>query len=188
MNQAQAGGETIMYALLGVFGLLILFTVMVKLGKKLFSGPSKDDLKIQEEIARAELEARPKCVCGELATEPMPMLKRSRGALDWLRSVFAAPPRYKRMIDRMQPPAICRYHADSADAMLDEWIFKTRARYADLNTKTAIEAASFEQEALAAQLSNSLTELQKRATRKPTAQNLRVLPAVRNGTDGEISQ
>ena len=53
----------------------------------------------QEEQERLAFEVAPKCICGEVATHPLPRLRRSRGS--WLRKLFAAPPSYRREVDPM---------------------------------------------------------------------------------------
>src|ERR1700677_1026636 len=128
-----------------------------------------------EETARLDWELVPKCVCGDLATEPAPILQRTRGAYDFMRKYFAAAPKYKRVIDLMKPPAFCRAHIHVADAKLDQFIFGVRKEYAELNSKVSADAAAFEQEFLRNLVADSLTETQKRATRKSVAP-LRVLP------------
>lgn len=130
---------------------------------------------LEEEIARAEYESMPKCVCGEIARYPAPVLKRDRGAWDWLRSYFAAPPRYKREVDLMLTPVFCAAHVHVADALMDQFIFRIRGEYSTLNAKIAADAAGFEQEALLKCVAESLTDLQKRAVRKAPA-TIRVLP------------
>jgi hypothetical protein len=150
---------------------------------KKFRGPSDAEVAAQE---AAEYEALPKCVCGEIARVPAPMLKRDRGAWDWLRNYFAAPPRYKRVVDMMQPSVFCTAHAHVADAMMDQFIFRIRSEYSSINAKIAADAAGFEQEALLRQVADSLTDSQKRATRKAPPP-LRML-SVRTGTDDDAGQ
>ena len=152
---------------------------------KFFAKPTLGQMAVTEEASRLLLEAQPKCICGELATEPAPVLLRSRGTFDWFRSIFAAPPRYKRVVNEQHVPVFCKAHVHVADAMLDQFIFnRIRGSYADLNAKVAAEAAGFEQEALLRQISDSLTETQKKATRKSSV--LRVLPLPKTGTDEAI--
>lgn len=167
-------------------GLVALITVIlgVKVARARIKTPSKNEVIAAEELARVEYESLPKCVCGEVAKFPSPILKRDRGAWDWLRTYFAAPPRYKRTVDLMNPPVFCSSHAHVADALVDQFIFRIRSEYANLNSRIAAESAGFEQEALARCVGDSLTELQKRATRRPTAP-LRVLPT-KTGTDDAI--
>jgi hypothetical protein len=153
-----------------------LIVAAVVCGRMLFTSlaraPSTAARAEADDVARAELDALPKCLCGAAATDPLPVLKRDRGAWDWLRTIFAAPPRYKRIIDAMGTPAVCRTHAHVADAKLDEFVFRMRSAYAELNAKLAIEAAAFEQEGLARQLAESLTAEQRRATRGRAAVQL----------------
>lgn len=158
----------------------IIFAVSRALSRKRL--PSAQETAAHEEAIRALNDALPRCVCGEPATDPAPQLRWDRGAFDWLRSIFAAPPRFKRIIDHMMPPTLCKHHARVADAMLDEWLFKQRSRYSEINSKIAIEAATFEQESLLRQLSESLTDSQKRAMRKSSSPPLRVV-SPRTGTD-----
>ena len=134
-----------------------------------------------DDTARLDWELVPKCVCGDMATEPAPLLQRTRGAYDFMRKYFAAAPKYKRVIDLMKPPAFCKTHVHVADAKLDQFIFAVRSEYAALNSKVSADAAAFEQESLRIYVADSLTETQKRATRKSTAP-LRVLPQ-KTGTD-----
>lgn len=137
------------------------------------------------EAERAAFEALPKCVCGELARFPAPILQRDRGAWDWLRNYFAAPPRYKRVVDMQAAPVFCAAHAHVADAMLDQFVFRIRGELSSLNAKIAADSAGFEQEALLKQVADSLTDNQKRATRKAPA-TIRVLPQ-KTGTDDSVS-
>jgi hypothetical protein len=138
-------------------------------------------LAASEERERAALEALPRCACGELAKFPAPVLMRDRGTWDWLRNYFAAPPRYKRTINMMLPPVFCQAHVHVADALMDQFVYRVRSEYAGLNSRTATEASAFEQETLARLVAESLTDLQKRASRKPLAA-VRVLSA-KTGTD-----
>ena len=152
-------------------GILIIVAVI----KSWFKKPAKAQLIISEEVARAEYDALPKCVCGDLAKYPAPVLRRDRGAWDWLRSHFAAAPRYKRAVDLMRQPVFCESHAHLADALLDQFIFSIRKAYSELNAKVAADAAGFESEALTRLVAENLTEQQKRYARK-TAAPLRLLP------------
>ena len=136
---------------------------------------------VTEEIRQAARDAAAKCVCGELATHPAPVLKRGRGAWDWLRNLFAAPPRYTRHVDAMSDPVFCKTHAHVADAAVDQWLFETRAGYASKNKEVAQSAANFEQEYLAKMVSESLTENQKLANRKGLRAVTSIAP---NGTTG----
>jgi hypothetical protein len=147
--------------------------------------PVKLEMMRAEEEAREAYEAAPKCVCGDIARHPAPVLERTRGAWSWLRNIFAFPPSYRRTVDLQHPPVFCTAHAHVADAMMDQFIFKIRSEYSNLNAKLAADAAGFEQEALLRAVSESLTDTQKRTTRKSPAL-VRVLP-VRTGTDdGEV--
>ena len=165
---------------LGVLGLIVIVFI-VNLWRGRAKKPTKVEVSLAEEMARAVYDSLPKCVCGEIARHPAPVLKRDRGAWDWLRTHFAAPPRYKRATDAMQPPVLCASHAHVADALMDEFIFRIRSEYSGLNARVAAQAAGFEQEALLKCVGDSLTELQKRATRRSTA-TIRVLP-MKTGTD-----
>jgi hypothetical protein len=134
-----------------------------------------------EEQERLAFEAAPKCLCGELATHPLPKLRRSRGSL--LRKLFAAPPSYRREVDGMARAVLCEPHAHAADAFLDQFIFGIRQKYANLNAEIATSAAGFEQEALLNQLKGSLTDTQKRTQRVMGAPvSIRSISA-RNGTE-----
>ena len=133
-----------------------------------------------EERERMAFESAPKCLCGEVATHPVPRLRRSRGS--WLRKLFAAPPSYRREVDPMARPALCEPHAHAADSFMDRFVFGVRQEYANLNAKVATDAASFEQEALLRLLRESLTDAQKRAQRLPVVAAVRAL-SPRTGTD-----
>lgn len=116
------------------------------------------------EIARQEPgNSAPRCVCGEQATHPAPVLKRSRG--DILRSYFGAPPRYKRAVDEDAQAAYCHSHAHLADVLLDQFVYTIRSEQASTNAAIAAKAANYEQEGLARAIAESLTEEQKRAKR-----------------------
>jgi hypothetical protein len=141
----------------------------------------------QEEQAKLDYELVPKCVCGAVATRPAPILRRTRGAYDFLRNYFAVAPRYKRVIDLMQAPEYCEQHAHTADAKLDQFIFAVRSKYAALNAEISAEAAAFEQESLRNYVAESLTDLQKKFLRKPVSTTLRVLPP-KTGTDDTTSE
>jgi hypothetical protein len=158
-------------------GILAFLAVLMKR----LRNPIQIELLQAEDRARAEYESSPKCVCGEVARFPAPVLKRDRGGWNWLRNYFAAPPSYRREVDMMQPPVFCQAHAHVADAAMDQFIFRVRSDYSALNMKIAADAAGFEQEALLRLVGESLTDSQKRATRKMTAP-IRVLPS-RTGTD-----
>lgn len=188
----QEQGELLILLFMGMLGIFIVIGLWVKYSAWRKRVEPKE-ARQQEEILRAEYEAAPRCICGGEATDRMPYLERSRGASDWLRNIYGAPPRYKRVIDYTSPPVLCRAHAHLADSLMDKFIFnRIRAAYSDLNAQIAAESAAFEQESLYAQLVASLTENQKRAQRKAgPSQVLRMLPAQgtavppKNGTDGE---
>jgi hypothetical protein len=133
------------------------------------------NMTLTEERERSVAETLPKCVCGEIATDPAPGLKRGRGAWDWLRNLYGAPPRYTREVDYMRPPVFCRAHVHVADALLDKFVFGIRSRYSGLNAEIAGEAAGFEQEHLAKQVADSLTEKQKRDQKRSAPGPLRVV-------------
>jgi hypothetical protein len=162
-----------------IFSLALIGWLVVSRTKR--SSTRRVEIAVAEENARLEFDSLPKCVCGEVARYPAPVLKRDRGAWDWLRNYFAAPPRYKRAVDMMLAPVFCESHVHVADAMMDQFIFRVRSEYSALNGKIAADAAGFEQEALLKCVSESLTENQKRAVRKAPTQ-LRVLP-MKTGTD-----
>ena len=164
-------------------GLLAAVAVVFGALYKQLHRRTKSEIAITEEMQRAAYEALPKCVCGDVAKFPAPVLQRSRGAWDWLRSHFAAPPRYKRVVDLMQPPVFCSAHAHVADATMDQFIFGIRSEYSKLNARVAADAAGFEQEALMRLVADSLTDLQKRTVRKLNVPTIRVLPAAKTGTD-----
>lgn len=118
----------------------------------------------------------PRCIaCGDPASECMPNIERSRGARDWLRELFAMPPRYRRVV-RGELPTLCRSHAHVADAMVDEFLHnRVRGAFTSAYTKVAVEAAGFEKEFLQKQLTESLTEDQKRAAKRAGATVTRLL-------------
>lgn len=129
------------------------------------------------------VDAATKCPCGEIATDPAPVLKRNRGAWSWLRNFYGAPPRYARVVDHMKPTVFCRSHAHVADEMMAQWIFDVRAKYSNLNVEIAAGAAGFEQEHLLAKVKESLTAKQKRQA-SPAA--LRVVETPKKtGTEDE---
>jgi hypothetical protein len=136
---------------------------------------------MEDDAQRAAYEASPKCVCGELAVEPMPTLSRSRGASNYIREWFAMPPRYRRVVSPIAPASLCASHAHVADAMLDHFIHhRVRAVISEASAKVAVEAAGFEQEVLLQKIRDSLTDRQKRTTRSSMTP-VRVLP--HTGTD-----
>jgi len=105
----------------------------------------------------------------------MPSIERSRGARDWLRELFAMPPRYRRVV-RGEVPTLCRSHAHVADAMVDEFLHnRVRGAFTAAYTRVAVEAAGFEKEFLHKQLTESLTEDQKRAAKRAGATVTRLL-------------
>lgn len=134
-------------------------------------------------VSEATAASAPRCVCGEIATDPAPMLRRGRGAWDWLRNLYGAPPRYTREVDHQRPPIFCRHHMHVADAELDKFIFGVRSDYSKLNAEIAGRAAGFEQEHLQRLVAESLTEKQKRATRSVSAAPIRMVS--RTGTEDE---
>ena len=166
-------------ALIGISVLVVLFKMRGR-----FKPPTRADVLVAEEVARTEYDSLPKCICGEVAKYPAPVLERNRGAWDWLRSYFAAPPRYKRSVNLMLPPVFCSAHVHVADALMDQFIFRVRSEYSNLNAKIAGDAAGFEQEALLKCVGDSLTEIQRRATRRSPA-TIRVLP-MKTGTDDVV--
>lgn len=141
---------------------------------------------MDEETQRAFLEASTKCVCGELATQPMPRLSRSRGASNYIREWFAMPPRYRRVVDPLAPPMLCASHAHVADAALDHFVHhRVRAVLSEAAARVAVEAAGFEQEGLLQRVAESMTERQKRTTRG-RALPIHVLP--RTGTEPDRTE
>lgn len=137
--------------------------------------------------AIAQLTESPKCFCGELATEPMPVLERNRGTFDFLRRLYAAPPRYVRSVDRTKRPELCRIHAHVADAKMDEFIFqRVRGIFAKASAEVATEAASFEREALLKYLNDSLTDREKKALRQSQTSEASIV-ILRAGNDGTRS-
>lgn len=138
---------------------------------------------IDEETHRALLDASPKCICGEQATQPMPILNRSRGASNYVREWFAMPPRYRRVVNPMGLPMLCASHAHVADAVLDHFIHnRVRAVLSEASARVAVEAAGFEQEGLLQKIADGLTDRQKRTTRGSMSP-VRVLPRTGTETD-----
>lgn len=123
-----------------------------------------------ETALQARANDAPRCVCGEPATHPAPVLKRSRG--DILRSYFGAPPRYKRAVEDEAPPAYCHSHAHLADVLLDQFVYTIRSEQASVNASIAARAANYEQEGLPKAIADSLTEEQKRAKRSSNVTRL----------------
>lgn len=165
--------------------LLVPLAVVVILAVALLQGRRGRRPGPAEEADRARADSAPRCVCGEPATDPSPILKRDRGAWDWLRNYFGAPPRYRREIDGMRPPAFCRSHAHVADEMLLQWVFETRAKYSALHVEVASGAAGFEQEHLLAKVQASLTEKQKRAVAKQLAPRVVSIARATGTEDGD---
>jgi hypothetical protein len=184
MNLIQASPAIFTGALIVVF---IWFTK--KVIDRAWSGtprmPADVQRALEEEAQRVVLQSVQKCPCGEIATESMPQLKRSRGAGDFLREWFAMPPRYRRVVTRDAPIVVCRSHAHVADAMLDHFIHsQVRSAFSRAHAEVAVAAASFEQERLLGQIGESLTEEQKRASKKLGPQTvLKVLPKTGTGMD-----
>lgn len=125
----------------------------------------------------------PKCgACGDPATEPMPSIERGRGAHDWLRELFAMPPRYRRVV-KTDTPALCRSHAHVADAMVDEFLHnRVRGAFTSAYTKVAVEAAGFEKEFLTKQLQDSLTDDQKKAAKRQQINKAKTASIETNGS------
>lgn len=167
-----------------IFAVLVIgFVILVAMR---LQGRARQVVIPVEEQERLAFEASPKCCCGEVATHPIPRLRRSRGS--WLRKLFAAPPSYRREVDPMARPALCEPHAHAADSFMDRFIFGVRQEYANLNAKVATDAAAFEQESLLNMLRESLTDKQKRAQRMPPgAVPIRALSS-RTGTDDGSSE
>lgn len=165
-------------------GFVVLFWMVKTIVFRLWDGqrmPPAVRQALDEEAQRAILDASPKCICGELATQPMPILSRSRGASNYLREWFALPPRYRRVVDHLAQPMLCASHAHVADAVLDHFVHhRVRAVLSEAHAKVAVEAAGFETEGLLQRIADGLTDRQKRTTRGPVSP-VRVLP--RNGTE-----
>jgi hypothetical protein len=164
----------------------VIIAIAVRIRWRVKNKKPGTTLMTAEEATRLDWELVPKCVCGEMATEPAPVLQRTRGAYDFMRKYFAAAPKYKRVIDLMRPPTFCKAHVHVADAKLDQFIFAVRSEYAALNSKVSADAAAFEQESLRIFVADSLTDKQKLETRKPRSA-LRVLPQ-KTGTDDPVSE
>ncbi len=113
----------------------------------------------------AFVDMRPRCRCGELATEPAPILARERGSS--LRDFFGMPPRYRRVVGRKaawwwdgDPLVLCRPHAHSADADMTRWLADQRAQTAAAFSRMAQEAAVYETVGLMQAVDASLTGAQ----------------------------
>ncbi len=149
--------------------LLIVLPICLTVGFiawSIFRRRSQPTIESFEAALKERENAAPRCVCGETATHPAPILARSRG--DILRSYFGAPPRYKRTTDPVGTLTYCRHHAHYADLELDKFVYDLRAEQAATNAAIGARAANFEQEGLARKLAESLTEDQKRASRRPS--------------------
>lgn len=130
---------------------------------------------------RPELEEAPRCVCGRQATTRGPKIERGRGAYDWLRELFALPPRYKRVVPITGPLTVCDSHAHVADSLVEEFIHvRVRGMLTKAYREIATEAAAFEQEMLAKLLAESLTDEQKRELKREAARknNTNVVPMI----------
>ena len=145
-----------------LLGALLLLAVGIIVGT-LFRRRSTLTIASFELAQQEQARNAPRCVCGEVATHPAPILKRSRG--DILRSYFGAPPRYKRAVDEGGEPAYCHSHAHLADVLLDQFVYTIRSEQASTNAAIAAKAANYEQEGLPKAIADSLTEEQKRAKR-----------------------
>lgn len=154
------------FGLLSVAGLAAAIRSFLRKEKAATTSASSPEL--APVVADVEVE---RCVCGEIATEPAPYIEREReddsAAANYLmrhhdRNVYAAPPRLRRTVDKNKPPAFCRVHAHVADAKIDEFLYvRVRAVLAEANSRIAVEAASFEKEALVEAVKNSLTRTEK---------------------------
>jgi hypothetical protein len=157
-----------------VIAIVAVFVLVIAVAMALRSLFMKKTRELAQDVHMANAleafgEQVPRCLCGEPATEPMPVLRRDRGTFDFLRKLFAAPPRYVRYVDKNAAPALCAVHAHVADAKMDEFIFqRVRAVFAVANATVAIEAAGFERESLAKHLEGSLTDRERKSLRKTT--------------------
>jgi hypothetical protein len=124
-----------------------------------------------------------RCPCGEEATHPSPTMARSRG--DILRSLFGAGPRYRRTVEALGIPVYCRSHAHLADVFMDKFIYGVRTEQAETHANIAVRAANFEQEGLQKMILESLTDDQKRASRRPLSNVTRIGA---NGSNGGTAQ
>lgn len=116
-----------------------------------------------------------RCPCGMPATHPAPKLVRERSGNT--QAIYAMAPRYKRVVPRagvldmwngVNPEAVlCESHAHMADAEMDNFIYTViRAKQAELNGQLAVQAASFETEALLQRIRDNLTDEQKKKVRQ----------------------
>ncbi len=145
-----------------LLGALLLLAVGIIVGT-LFRRRSTLTIASLEIAQQEQARNAPRCVCGEVATHPAPILKRSRS--DVLRSYFGAPPRYKRAVDHGAEPVYCHSHAHLADVLMDQHVYTIRSEQAATNAAIAAKAANYEQEGLPKAIADSLTEEQKRAKR-----------------------
>lgn len=156
-----------------------LFVLLLTVALRRLSG--EDRRSQASELTRDDAGLPPCLACGDGASEPLPSIERSRGARDWFRELFAMPPRYRRVIRSLDGNLLCRSHAHVADAMVDEFLHnRVRGAFTSAYTRVAVEAAGFEKEFLAKQLSESLTETQQKE-QKRRAQGASVTRLVANG-------
>ncbi len=129
-----------------------------------------------------------KCICGALATEPLPTMERTRGIGDSIRGYFSMPPRYRRIL-RQGVPVVCRAHAYVADSMVEHFInAKVYAAFSEAYQRVAIEAASFDTESMEKFIEASLTDAQRKIVMRKSGPvtTLRILP--KTGTDDEVTR
>ena len=146
------------FLLVGLFLIAIAFVVGSIFRRRSTLTIASLELAQQEQARNA-----PRCVCGEVATEPGPLFARSRS--DILRSYFGAPPRYKRRVDPVGTPLYCPSHAHLADVLVDQFVYTIRSEQSQNNAAIAAKVANYEQEGLSRAIADSLTEEQKRAKR-----------------------
>lgn len=163
--------------------LLVMAVKIYKRNKGKHPAPTEEDFAALEYSEQQEmLDKWPKCPCGDLATHTAPQLVRSRTG--FLQAFFAMPPRYRRVVKKVKVRddcVFCETHAHVADAMMDRFIYNdVRNTQAETNKNISILASTFEKEGLVEQIRDTLTEKQKRATRRPPP--LIVLPKP-TGTD-----
>ena len=161
--------ESYLPILAGVLLLLCFVAVVFALTRKKKHEVHVSEMQtIMEYNADSYYEAQ-LCMCGEVATKPMPRIARDRGGWDLLRKFFAAPPRYKRVykIGSRVQKELCDIHAHVADAKIDEFLYmRIRGILSETNARIAVEAAAFEKEGLTKSLQESLTEKEKRMARQ----------------------
>lgn len=157
---------------------LLLAAAMALVVRKLFAAHREPEALPADELLPMSLPPAPRCICGEIATEPMPHLERGRGSV--LRDLFAMPPRYRRVVRREAPAVLCPSHGHVADAELAAFVaIEVRAAFQRAYAQVAARVATYEQEELVKRIEASMSDSQRKAGRRVAS--LRPLP--RSGTE-----